>query len=37
MKVRNIVIDCFIFSVEEVGLTEMAPCLKATGGLLVQH
>jgi hypothetical protein len=34
---KNIVIDSFIFSVEEVGLTEMLPCLKATGGLLVQH
>jgi len=31
------VIDSFIFSVEEVGLTEMLPGLKSTNGLLVQH
>ena len=34
---NSLAIDSFIFSVEEAGLTEMLPCLKATGGLLVQH
>lgn len=34
---RGIAVDAFIFGVEEAGLTEMIPCLRSTGGLLVQH
>ena len=37
IRLRKIVIDSFLFNVDSMGLTEMLPCLKITGGLLIQH
>jgi hypothetical protein len=36
-KKKSAAIHSFVFSMEEVGLTEMIDFLTATGGLLVQH